>query len=170
MTPPTVTLVVARARNGVIGAGGHLPWRQKTDMAHFKRVTLGKPVVMGRKTWASLKGPLKDRDNIVLSRDPDLQAPGAWLFTALDAALACAESRARSRGVHETCVIGGADLYRQALPLARRILVTDIDADIAGDAHFPEPDTSAWREVAAQDAPAGAGDDHAMRFRVLERV
>jgi dihydrofolate reductase len=165
-----IALVVAQAANRVIGADGGLPWRQKTDMRHFRATTLGKPVVMGRKTWASLKGPLADRDNIVLTRDPDFRADGVWSFAALDAALACARARAIARGVEEVCVIGGAQVYAEALPLAGRLYVTDIDATVEGDAFFPALDPTVWREITGRAAQAGPDDDHAMRFRMLERA
>jgi dihydrofolate reductase len=168
VTGVTLALVVAAARNGVIGANGAIPWRLKTDMQHFRATTKGKPVVMGRKTWDSLKGPLKGRDNIVLTRDAGFRAPGVWSYPALDAALACAEGRARARGVGEVCVIGGAEIYALALPLAQRVYLTDVDADVAGDAVFPPLD-AAWREVSRRDAPAGPDDQYAMTFRVLER-
>jgi dihydrofolate reductase len=165
---PRLSLVVAQGRNRVIGADGALPWRQKTDMRHFKAATIGKPVVMGRKTWNSLKGPLKGRDNIVLTRRGDVNAPGAWTFASLDAALACALARAMARGVDEVCVIGGGDIYRQTLAFADLIRLTEIDAAPEGDATFPELG-SAWREREAHVSPAAEGDDHAMRFSVWER-
>jgi dihydrofolate reductase len=142
----------------------------KTDMKHFRAVTMGKPVVMGRKTWDSLKGPLPGRDNIVLTRDASFCADGVWAHASLAAALACAESRARARGVDEIAVIGGAQIYTEALPLADRIYLTDVDAEIAGDAWFPALDPAQWREVSSRDAPAGPDDQYAMRFRVLERA
>lgn len=165
-----VVLVVARARNGVIGAGGALPWRLKSDMAHFKAVTSGKPVVMGRKTWASLKRALPGRDNIVISRDSAFRAAGGWSFSSLEAALACAGAQAAQRRLDEVCVIGGAEIYAAALPLAQRIYVTDVQADVAGDTVFPTLSVREWRETAAREAPAGDGDDHAMIFRTLERM
>ncbi|MDX2233705.1 MAG: dihydrofolate reductase [Hyphomonadaceae bacterium] len=167
--PVAVAFVVAAARGGVIGANGAIPWRLKTDMQHFRAVTMGKPVVMGRKTWESLKGPLKGRDNIVLTRDSRFRAPGAWSFPALDAALACARARAAARGADEVCIIGGAEIYALALPLADRVHLTDVDADVPGDAFMPAlgPD---WREVSARAVAAGPDDQHPMRFRVLERA
>ena len=165
-----VALVVAQARNRVIGANGALPWRLKTDMAHFRATTKNKPVVMGRKTWASLKGKLPGRDNIVLTRDVDFRADGVWSFAALDAALACGRARAEARGADEICVIGGAETYAAALPFAGRIHLTDVAVDVAGDTYLPALDPKVWREVGARDAPAGPDDDHPMRFRVLERA
>lgn len=165
-----MTLVVAQARNRVIGAGGAIPWRLKTDMKHFRAVTMGKPVVMGRKTWDSLKGPLPGRDNIVLTRDASFSAPGVWVHASLEAALACAEGQARARGVEEIAVIGGAQIYEAAMARAHRIYLTDVDAEIAGDAWFPALDPAQWRDIERRDAPAGPDDQYAMIFRTLERV
>ena len=139
-------------------------------MKHFRAMTMGKPIIMGRKTWDSLKGPLPGRDNIVLTRDAGFTATGVWVHASLEAALACAQGRALARGVDEITVIGGAQIYAEALPLARRIHLTDVDAEIAGDAFFPALDPAIWREVSARDAPAGPDDQYAMRFRVLERA
>jgi dihydrofolate reductase len=165
-----ITLVVAQARGGVIGAEGAIPWRLKTDMQHFRAVTMGKPVVMGRRTWASLKGPLPGRDNIVLTRDASFRARDVWVHAALDAGLACARSRAVARGVDELCVIGGGEIYAATLPLADRIQLTDVDAAVAGDTRFPALDPAQWRETAKRNAPAGPQDQYAMTFRVLERI
>lgn len=154
----------------MIGADGAIPWRLKTDMKHFRARTMGKPVVMGRKTWDSLKGPLPGRDNIVLTRDASFKAPGVWVHASLDAALACAEGQALARGVEEISVIGGAQIYEAAMARAGRIYLTDVDAEIAGDAWCPALDASLWRESDRSTAPAGPDDDHAMTFRTLERV
>lgn len=139
-------------------------------MRHFRAVTMGKPVVMGRKTWDSLKGPLKGRDNIVLTRDADFRAAGVWVHASLAAGLACARSRALARGVDEIAIIGGAQIYAETMSLADRLHITDVDAEIAGDAHFPAFAPEAWREISSHEAPSGPDDDFAMRFRVLERV
>ncbi len=154
----------------MIGADGAIPWRLKTDMKHFRAVTMGKPVVMGRKTWDSLKGPLPGRDNIVLTRDASLKAPGVWVHASLDAALACAEGQARARGVDEISVIGGAQIYEAAMARAERIYLTDVDAEIVGDAWFPALDPALWRESERSAAPARLDDDHAMVFRTLDRI
>jgi dihydrofolate reductase len=139
---PRISLVVARARNGVIGRDGALPWKIPGELAHFKRVTLGHPIVMGRKTWESLGRPLPGRRNIVVTRNADYTAPGAEVVTSLPAALALCQ------GAAEVFVIGGAELYAQALPLATRAIVTEIDADFDGDAHFPALDPQHWHETA----------------------
>lgn len=154
----------------MIGADGAIPWRLKTDMKHFRAVTMGKPVIMGRKTWDSLKGPLPGRDNIVLTRDSSFTAPGVWVHASIEAALACAEGQARSRGVDEISVIGGAQIYEAAIARAARIYLTDVDAEIAGDAFFPALDPAQWRESARREAPVGPDDDYAMVFRTLERI
>jgi dihydrofolate reductase len=158
MTPPRITLIVARARNGVIGRGGTLPWRLPEDLAHFKRTTMGHPIVMGRRTWESIGRPLPGRRSIVVSRQPGFDAPGAEVATSLDAALAlCADSP-------EIFVIGGAQLYREALPRAQRLIVTEIDADFDGDADFPAPDPLQWRETARQRLPQTSDRHFAIEF------
>jgi len=144
MTTPRLTLIVARARNGVIGRDGTLPWRLPEDLAHFKRTTMGHPIVMGRRTWESIGRPLPGRRSIVVSRQAGFVAAGAEVVPSLDAALSlCA-------GAEEAFVIGGAHLYRAALPRASRLIVTEIDADFEGDTHWPAPDQSVWREASRE--------------------
>jgi dihydrofolate reductase len=129
-----LALIAARARNGVIGLDNRMPWHLPEDLAYFKRVTLGKPVVMGRKTFESIGRPLPGRLNIVVTRNPDWQAAGVQVAHSLDAALALAAAAAPE----EIMLIGGAELYRQALPQADVLYLTEIDAEFAGDAFFPE--------------------------------
>jgi dihydrofolate reductase len=150
MTTPRLTLIVARARNGVIGRDGTLPWRLPEDLAHFKRTTMGHPIVMGRRTWESIGRPLPGRRSIVVSRQPGFVAAGAEVVPSLDAAVSlCA-------GAEEVFVIGGAQLYRDALPRASRLIVTEIDADFEGDTHWPAPDPAHWQETAREHhRPAG---------------
>ncbi len=174
MTIPLALGPVARARNGVIGRDGVLPWRLKSDLAIFKRTTLGKPVIMGRKTWESLpKRPLPGRINIVLTRDgsyaDEPAARGALICERFDEALQIAREQAEEDGAEEVCVIGGADLFALALPKARRIYLTEVDAEMEGDVMFPPFDEREWREVRREAHPAGEGDDHGFVFRVLER-
>ena len=142
MTPPRLTLIVARARNGVIGKDNAMPWRIPGEQAYFKRVTMGHPIIMGRKTWESIGRPLPGRRSIVISRNTAFAAPGAEVVPSLDAALA------RCVGAAEAFVIGGAELYRLALPSADRLLITEIDHDFDGDTYFPAPDPAQWREAA----------------------
>ncbi len=144
---PILTLVVAHARNRVIGRDNTLPWRLPPDLQHFKRVTLGKPIVMGRKTWESLGRPLPGRHNIVISRNAGYEAAGATVVDSLSAALAAAGD------VEEVCVIGGAQIYEQALALADRIIATEIDADVAGDAWFPALPDSDWKQAVRDEQP-----------------
>ena len=137
---PRVYLVVALARNGVIGARGKLPWHLPEDLQHFKRITLGHPVIMGRRTWESLGRPLPGRENIVVSRRPGYEAAGASIASSIEAAIAlCA-------GEPVAFVIGGAEIYAAALPLADGLVMTEIDRDYAGDTSFPSWDRKGWRE------------------------
>jgi dihydrofolate reductase len=149
-----IYLVAAVAANGIIGANGKLPWHLPEDLQHFKRVTLGHPVIMGRKTWESLKGPLPGRENIVITRRAGYEAPGAAVASSLDAALVlCA-------GESVVCVIGGEQIFKEALPLAAGLIMTEIKQDFAGDARFPDYDRSQWREAQREAQTAGNG----MRF------
>ena len=170
---PSITLTagpIARARNGVIGRGGTLPWRLKTDLANFRAVTMGKPVIMGRKTWDSLpKKPLPGRLNVVLSRDGSFEPQGAVVCERFEEALEIAREQAREDGADEVCVIGGRALFDLALPRARRLYLTEVEAEPEGDVRFPDVDETAWREVRREAHRAGEGDDFAFTFRVLER-
>jgi dihydrofolate reductase len=161
---------VARARNGVIGRGGNLPWRLASDMAHFKALTMGKPVIMGRKTWDSLpRKPLPGRTNIVLSRDGSLEPKGAIRCETFSEAVQIAREQAAEDGVDEVCVIGGQALFTLALPRAGRIYLTEVEADVPGDASFPPFDEDGWTEVTREAHPAGQRDEHPFVFRTLER-
>jgi dihydrofolate reductase len=165
---------VARARNGVIGANGDIPWRLKSDMALFKATTLGKPVIMGRKTWESLpRRPLPGRMNIVITRDGSYSemgmSRGALICERFDEAVQIAREQAEEDEVDEVCVIGGAALFELALPKARRMYLTEVDAEVEGDVFFPPFDEAPWREVRREAYPAGEGDEYDFVFRVLER-
>ena len=167
---PKLTLVVAVAKNGVIGRDGDLPWRLSSDMKRFKAATMGKPVLMGRKTWDSLpKKPLPGRPNLVLTRDADFKADGAWVYTDLPAMIAAARAMAEAAGVEEACVIGGAQLYNAVLPQADRIVLTEVNLSPEGDARF-DLDLSQWREVSREHVERSEKDDADFVVRVLERV
>jgi dihydrofolate reductase len=170
---PQVTLTagpIARARNGVIGRDGKLPWRLKTDLAIFRALTMGKPVIMGRKTWESLpKKPLVGRTNIVLSRDGSFEPHGAVVCEDFAEAVAIAREQAEDDGAREVCVIGGASLFERALPKAGRIYLTDIDAEVEGDVVLPPLDESRWTEVRSERHEAGDEDEYAFTVRTLER-
>ena len=170
MSLPLVALVLARAQNGVIGKDGALPWRLKSDMALFKATTLFKPVIMGRKTWDSLpKKPLPGRLNLVLSRDGAFEPDGAVVCETFDEALQIAREQAADDGAEEVCVIGGAAVFQAAWPKARRLYLTEVQADVAGDVVLPAFDEGAWREVRREAHPAGPEDEYPFVFRVLER-
>ncbi|WP_444928765.1 dihydrofolate reductase [Microbulbifer sp. SSSA002] len=141
----SIALIAAVARNGAIGKDNELPWRISGDLQFFKRTTMGKPVVMGRKTFESIGRPLPGRVNIVITRNPDWLADGVEVVQSLDQALSLAQNCAKDSGASEVMVIGGAQIYRQALPLATRLYVTEVDADVDGDAFFPDIDDS-WVE------------------------
>src|SRR5689334_11105371 len=150
---------IARTKNGVIGRNGHLPWRLKTDLANFRAVTMGKPVIMGRKTWDSLpKRPLVGRTNIVLSRDGSFDPKGCVVCEEFSEAVSIGKEQAQEDGRDEVCVIGGVSLFELALPRARRIYLTEVHADVEGDVTLKGFDEGQWKEVRAQDYPAGEGD------------
>ncbi len=169
MTIP-IALVVARARNGVIGRAGDLPWRIRSDMAWFKANTLGKPVIMGRKTWDSLPlQPLPGRLNIVLSRDGSFEPKTAVPVENFSEAVEMASEQAEEDGAIEVCVIGGTALFDLAMPRAKRLYITEVEAEPEGDAFFPAFDEAAWTEVHREAHEPGEKDDHAYVFRILER-
>jgi len=152
-----IVFVVAIAENGVIGAGGAIPWRLKSDMQRFKALTIGKPVIMGRKTFESLRRPLPNRTNIVITRDADYRAAGAIVTTSAADAGAVARGDALRRSVAEIAVIGGAEIYRQWLDRADRLEITEVHARPEGDTHF-DIDRAEWNEVERIRHPAGADD------------
>jgi dihydrofolate reductase len=164
---PLVSLVVAAAANGVIGRENRMPWHLPEDLAHFRRLTLGHPVVMGRKTYesivATLGKPLPGRTNIVVTRQAGFEAPGCVVAPSLDAALAAARKDA------EIFVIGGAEIYRLALERADRVYLTRIDAAFEGDAAFPALDPARWRETAREDHPPARGRTFGFAFLRYER-
>jgi len=165
-----LSLIVARARNGVIGRDGTLPWRLKSDMAWFKANTLGKPVIMGRKTWESLpRHPLPGRMNIILTRDQSFEVQGGLTCENFAEAVQIAREQAEDDGAEEVCVIGGAALFEAALPRAKRLYLTEVLADVEGDVTFPAFDESDWTEVRREEHPAGPDDEHPFVLRVLER-
>ncbi|HLS42276.1 MAG TPA: dihydrofolate reductase [Paenalcaligenes sp.] len=150
---PTIRMVVAYAENRCIGINNDMPWHLPSDLAHFKRVTLGHPIIMGRKTWESLGRPLPGRPNLVISRDPNYDAPGATLYPSLDAALAdCAN------GQHDVCcIIGGQQIFALGLAVADEIYATEIHADIPGDTFFPALTAGQWRERTREPQPEENG-------------
>jgi dihydrofolate reductase len=150
-----IVLVAAVAENGVIGAGGHMPWRLKSDLARLKALTIGKPVVMGRKTFASIGRPLPGRTNIVVTRDAGFRADGVVVTRSFTDAKAIATGDALRRFATEIAVIGGAEIYAQWMADADRLEITEVHARPEGDTHFPAIDAAAWEEVARLRNPAG---------------
>lgn len=168
-----ISIVVAVSKNSVIGRDNGMPWRLSTDLQRFKKLTLGKPVVMGRKTWESLGRPLPGRTNIVITRDATYQAEGAVVVPTIDAALQAGEQAANDAGVDEICIIGGAQIYAQALKQevdkVTCLHVTHIDAEIDGDAFFAPIDPKIWQIVSEETVPAGEKDNYSTRYVVYTR-
>jgi dihydrofolate reductase len=165
---PVISFVVARADNGVIGRDNALPWHLPADLKHFKRLTVGKPVVMGRRTFESIGKPLPGRHNIVLTRDPSWRAEGVTVVTNLAEAIAAAGLDPKTRA-DEVMIIGGAAIYAEALPIATRVYLTEIHAVPEGDTWLPAFDSVRWRETAREDHPA-EDDRPAYSFVTLERT
>lgn len=164
-----IVLIAAVADNGVIGADGTIPWRLKSDQQRFKVMTFGKSVVMGRKTFLSLKRPLSGRTNIVLTRDPDFRAAGALVTTSFAEARAVARADALRRSVDEIAVIGGAEIYAQWMPYADRMEITEVHIRPQGETCFPPIDAAQWEEVARSRHPAGPGDSAALSYVTYRR-
>ncbi len=165
-----VVILAAVADNGVIGRGNALPWRLKSDMMHFRALTMDKPVVMGRKTFLSIGKPLKGRTTIVVSRDAAFAAPGVVVAADLDAALTAARGDALRRNSDTIVIAGGADIYAQTLPLATRLAITEVHTQIDGDTRFPVIDAKIWRESARNEQKPAAGDEVPFTFVTYERV
>jgi dihydrofolate reductase len=163
---PQIALVAAVAINGVIGAAGGLPWRLPSDLKRFKSVTMGKPVIMGRKTWESIGRPLPGRRNIVVTRSQDFSAQGVERASSLDEAIAMAVEGDAA----EVCVIGGGQLYEEALPAADRLYITHVMAEPEGDTRFPPIHQEQWLPVSSEEIVAGENDSAQMRFVVYERI
>ena len=161
-----VSLVVAMAENRVVGRAGGMPWHISADLKRFKALTMGKPVIMGRKTFQSIGGPLPGRTNIVITRDASYGADGVLLAGGLDAALKIAGGE----GAAETMVIGGGEIYRMAMPLARRLYLTEVHIRVSGDTLFPVLDAGAWKEVGREDHDAEGLGVPAYSFVVLDRI
>lgn len=159
----TVSLVVAAAKNNVIGRGGELPWHLPDDLRHFKRLTTGKPIIMGRRTFESIGRPLPDRRNIIMTRDPDYAAAGCDVVSSVNDALDLAGDGT------EVMVIGGGLVYRDFLPRADRIYLTRVQAEIEGDTHFPEIDASEWQLVSSEHHAADEKHAYAFEMMVFER-
>jgi dihydrofolate reductase len=166
----TVSIIVAVAENGVIGKGNTLPWHLPEDLRHFKQVTMGKPIIMGRRTFESIGKPLPGRTNIVITRDPTFHAAGTAVVFSLEEALALARNTALRGGVDEVVVIGGAEIYATALPRADRLYLTEVHAAVEGDALLPPIDWTQWREVSRERHDAQSPRHHAFSIVCYERA
>ncbi|WP_375695199.1 dihydrofolate reductase [Bartonella sp. AC90GZZY] len=165
----SICFIAAVAENGVIGREGAMPWHLSTDLQRFKALTLGKPIIMGRKTWDSLGRPLPGRTNIVITRDCTFNAEGAVVAYSLLQACSLATSVASQNDVKEIFIIGGGEIFQQGLPMADKIFLTEVLASIEGDSFFPVFDKEKWTIVQTQDIPKGDKDSHPTRFVVYER-
>ena len=164
-----IVLLAAVAQNGVIGRDNALPWRLSSDLKRFKALTMGKPVVMGRKTYLSIGKPLPGRTNIVITRDPNFRADGVVAANSVEAAIEAARDDARRRGTNEIMVIGGTEIFEQTMPLADRLEITHVHASPAGDTFFPPIDPALWREAARSEQSAGSRDDAAFSYVTYQR-
>ena len=164
-----LAIIVAQAKNRVIGVNNKLPWHLPEDLRYFKQVTMGKPIIMGRKTFDSIGRPLPGRTNIVITRQEDYKPANVEVVNSLDAAIEMAESIALINGIDEAMVIGGAQIYAEALDKAQRLYLTEVDADINGDAWFPDFDRSAWQEVGREDFAAEGPNPYNYSFVVLDK-
>jgi len=153
-----VFLIAAVAENGVIGRDNTIPWKLKADQQRLKALTMGKPIVMGRKTFESLRRPLPGRTNIVITRDANYRAPGAIVTNSFENALVIARGDALRRAVAEIAIIGGVDIYTRALPVADRLEITEVHARVDGDTRFPPIDPALWQETGRARHAAGAED------------
>jgi len=168
-----IALIVALARNGVIGKDNRMPWHLPGDLKYFKRVTLNKPVIMGRNTYESIGKPLPQRTNFIVSRNPDYKVAGAVVVPSLEAALQTVADlyhTIEAPDDSEVMIIGGAQIYAGALPLAQRLYVTEVQAEPQGDTFFPDFDRSAWRELTREAHPATADNPYPYDFVVLEKA
>ena len=164
-----LAFVVAVGKNGVIGRNGGLPWRLSTDLKHFKKLTMGKPMVMGRRTWASIGRPLPGRETIIITRDPNFFAEGAHVANSIEAGLALAQEQAKPMQADTIMIVGGADIFAALLDRTDLIHLTEVDLAPEGDVLFPPLDPSQWREVACEAPPRAANDEANVRFLTYAR-
>ena len=169
MIKPEIVIVAAVAENNVIGNLGELPWRLRGDLKNFRRITMGKPIIMGRKTFESLGKPLDGRTNIVVSRNVDLEHDNVQVAYSLVEATRLARIDARKRGVEEICVIGGGEIYREMMPRAVRLYITQVHANPQGDRRFPEIDSERWKETHREIVERAEGDSADATFIIYEQ-
>jgi dihydrofolate reductase len=165
-----LSLVAAVARNGVIGANQAMPWRLSTDLRRFKRLTWGKPVILGRKTFETIGKPLAGRANIVITRTSDMKREGVTFASSIDKAIVAAEAEATVSGADEAMVIGGGMVYAATIMMADRLYVTHVEAAPPGDTRFPAIDPAVWKSISSESVPASDKDSVATRFVIYERI
>ena len=166
-----IALIVAMARNRVIGRNNALPWHLPGDLRYFRQITMGKPVIMGRKTWDSIGRPLPGRMNVVITRNVEWSVPvGAARVESLDAALVKADAQAELDGVDEVMIIGGGQIYAEALALVDRLYVTQVHAEVAGDAYFPVVNWDEWEEIGREDFSASDNNPYDYSFVIYQRL
>ncbi len=165
----SLAIIVAAAKNGVIGVNNTLPWHLSADLQHFKRMTIGKPVVMGRKTFDSIGRPLPNRTNIVVTHQPDWHFEGVTKASSLDEALAVGQAAAESSGVDEVILMGGGTLYAQGIGRAETVYLTEVDCEVAGDAVFPRLSSEDWCEVSREHHTSDAKNDYNFAFVTMRR-
>jgi dihydrofolate reductase len=169
MSKLLISIVVAVSRNGIIGRDGDMPWRLSTDLKRFKALTLGKPVIMGRKTFQTIGRPLPGRPNIVITRDRAFHAEGVRTAYSLDEAIDVAATLIEEGGAPEICIIGGGEIYRQSLGNADRLYVTHVETNVDGDTSFPAIEPAVWSTETELDVPAGEKDSYPTRFVIYDR-
>lgn len=164
------SIIVAVAENGTIGRDNAMPWKLSTDLKRFKAITLSKPVIMGRKTWVSIGRPLPGRTNIIITREKGFKVEGAVVAHTLSQALQLAQEDAQVKGIDEIFIIGGGEIFKNAMPLVTKMYVTEILNPIDGDTFFPPFDAHSWQTLSTEMVPAGEKDSHATRFVIYKRV
>ena len=169
-SPMKLALIAAMAQNRVVGIDNKLPWHLPEDLKYFKRITTGKAVIMGRKTYESIGRPLPNRTNIVITRSTEFSAPGIEVVNSLDAAIELAENVSLINAVDEVMVIGGAQIYEAALPQADRLYLTHVHANVEGDAYFPDVDMSQWKELGREDYDASETNPYNYSFVVYDKA
>lgn len=169
MSDPVISMIAAVARNGVIGRDNDLPWRMSTDLKRFKAMTMGKPLVLGRKNFQSLPRPLPGRPHVVVTRDRAYHPDGVQVVHSFDDAIEAAKALASQAGVDEICIVGGGEIYRQGMAVADILHITHVEADVEGDVHFPPIDPDVWTSEEAGRMEAGEKDQYAARFVTYTR-
>jgi dihydrofolate reductase len=165
-----IVLIAAFAQNRVVGIENRLPWHLPEDLKYFKRTTSGKAIIMGRKTYDSIGRPLPNRTNIVITRNPDFTAPGIKVVASLEAAIELAKEVNYINDVDEVMIIGGASIYESALPIADRLYLTHVHAEVEGDAYFPEVNFQQWSETSREDYKASEKNPYDYSFVVYEKI